>query len=148
MYFYTVLLRGFRKEAIDCFLKFLYNRRSTPPPAGMTVLPPVRSCVCILYLIYYNVQNNIQIPAVYTDCDIYLHTGENCIKEKKRYSPPQPCPLPSEGNSKHTSYCLSFTVRRRDTLLAFVLVTTPWMCVCVCVNLWKLYYANCYLSFF
>lgn len=84
--------------------------------------------LCFIYHLLSTISRFNRISGVYADCDIYLHTGENCTK-KKVFSTSTKFPLTylSEGNSKHSSYCFFFIVRRCDTFL----VTTPWMCVCV-----------------
>lgn len=93
-----------------------------------------------------------------TDCDIYLHTGENLYKRKKKdilHLSRVPSGFSIRGG---LHVFVLFSTVRCDTLVVGILVTTPWMCECVraivcvcvseCVNLWKLYYANCYLNFF
>lgn len=66
-----------------------------------------------------------------TDCDIYLHTGENLYKRKKKiFSTSAVFPLVSPSGADFMFFVLFSTVRC-DTLVVGILVTTPWMCECV-----------------
>ena len=111
-------------------------------------------CLCTCCVLFTILSRFNGISAVNTDCDIYLHTGENLYKRQQILSTSAVFSLvsPSEGNFMCLFYSPPSDVTR--WLLAFWLQLhgCKSVCVrafvCVCVNLWKLYYANCYLNFF
>ena len=100
--------------------------------------------LCFIYHLLSTISRFNRISGVYADCDIYLHTGENCTK--KRYSPPQPSSLwlIFQRGIQSTVHIVSSSLS--DVVTHFWLLLHG--CVCVCENLWKLYYANGYLIFF
>lgn len=140
MYFYTILLRGFRKRG---HWLFLYNRwlfNATSSYDRFHCVYCMCTC-CVLFTIC-----SVQYPDLteFLQCIqivIFISILEKIVqeekkkKEKERYSPPQPCSLRflhQRGIQSTLHIVFSFIVRCCDTLFVGILVTTPWMCVCVC----------------
>lgn len=87
---------------------------------------------CVLFTILLSRFN--RISAVNTDCDIYLHTGENLYKRKKKiFSTSAVFPLvsPSGADFMFLFYSPPSDVTR--WLLAFWLQLHGCVSVCVCV---------------
>lgn len=132
MYFYMILLRGFRKEAIDC-LKGLYNRWLFTTTTSSSY-DDIKSFFI----------SSVQYPIV----TVYRQCRHSYTKPSVWFTSIMfPLISPSEETCDHFFLLTCLTL-----FIVGILVTSPWMCVYVCVracvNLWKLYYANCYLKFF
>ena len=87
-------------------------------------------CVCCVLFTILSRFN--RISAVNTDCDIYLHTGENLYKRQKVILHLSRVPSGFSIRGGLHVFVLFSTVRC-DTLVVGILVTTPWMCECLCV---------------
>lgn len=136
-----IFIRFFFSEVLEkrplTVLKVLYNRR---------LFNTTSRCVyCMCFYLFSTISNYNRIfHSVYRLIFISI-LEKKCTKEKILSTSTSFLWFLHQTGNQITS--LSSTVRHY-TLLAFWLLLHGCVCARVCVNLWKLYYANCYLNFF
>lgn len=142
VFLYDPSQRFFRQRGHRLFLKcFLYKRWLLNATSRREVshCRPIMSevcyCVCMCCVLFTILLSRFnRISAVNTDCDIYLHTGENLYKRKKKiFSTSAVFPLvsPSGADFMFLFYSPPSDVTR--WLLAFWLQLHGCVSVCVCV---------------